>query len=221
MATVKIESTFFGSKPFKLRVNVDKHGIFRIKLPDWSHGALGELQIEATTLDEAVREFRRLQDAYAKLLQEKRKVIRYVFQLQEKTGVYDRDKTERNDISFGIGKGFQFGVANVWEIIHRDADGKEISRTYEYCCDTDDETSDKKQRSEQPYPAGFSFGSFQDMTAFDIGARVIEWSPEREEWFVALCKAINTLIKQMKTLDDDQAELLERVASRKALGWGV
>jgi len=130
-------------------------------------------------------------------------VIRYVFEINDKTHRYS-GQDERDDLTFGVGKGVQFGVANMIETAHADADGKILRQSY---------TEDNKQ----PYAPGYQYSRFRGMESTIDDIQTIEWSQEREDWFVALCRAMDVLIEKLKTLDEDQQLLLTAVESGSLL----
>lgn len=201
MPVVKTESTYFGGKPFRMRVNIAADGKFKIRLPDYSHEALGETHVESKTMHKAIEEFERLGKVYAKMLQQERKVIRYVFRIQEQERKYGERDHIRSDISFGVGKGVQFGVANLIETTHCDADGEVQRHSYEYPND------------DQPYPLGYNFGDFDSMRTFKE-SHTVEWTEERECWFMSLCQALDSLIGKIKKLDESESVLLQAVAKQ-------
>ena len=205
MPTVKTQSTRFGGKPFRMRVTVLKDGVFRIRLPEWSHEALGQEVIEEKTLDKAEREFEAVRGRFGEMLRATRKVIRYRFFIQDKTQRYCGPEDERSDIGFGIGKGVQLGVGNYTETAHADADGKILRYSYE-----DDD-------GKQPYPQGYQYGDFDCLTADRVEAQTIDWTAEREAWFVALCGGLDSLIAKLKSLDEDKTRFLEAVSNGRAL----
>jgi len=202
MATVKSEKTYFGGKAFTMRVNVASDGIFRIKLPVHAIEALSVDVIEKATLTEAVKEFERLSRNYANMLTVDRKVIRYCFRLQDKTHRHVPKEGERDDIGFGIGKGLQFGVVNMIETAHKDSDGDVKRRSY-------------KPATDDPYPAGYGYGQFDSIGSCE--AHTVDWTIEREAWFLGFCDALDTLIAKTKELDEDKSKLLEAVDNQLLL----
>ncbi len=213
MAVIKTAATYFGGKQYQMRATVRADGTFRIGLPAFARDALGKDCVESDTLDKVIRAFNVERQTYAEMLQSERRVIRYVFQIQERSQRYGGD--ERDDISFGVGKAVQLGVANLYETAHADVEGKILRRSYEY--QPRDGVDDPMES--QPYPGGFNYGQFDSMESLrDDECHTIEWTQEREDWFVVLCRAIESLIDKLKTLDEDEAKLLKAVNDRLLLG---
>ena len=205
MASVRTETTIFGDR-FVARFNVDKNGVFSVKLPDWSHAALGKSEIKGKTLSEVEKLFQSERERYAKIRQSTSEVILYKFELQDKTGAWNGDKDERDDMSFGIGKGIQFAVCNALETQHYGVDGELVRRSY-------------KTDPDQPYPLGYDYGKFGSLVERNLGFQVMEWTQDREDWFLNLCKAMDGLISKIKTLDEQQVLLLSAIQDRKLLSF--
>ena len=214
MPCVKTEKGYFGGQEFTMRVNVGKDGMIRIKLPEGAHGALGMEKVEKDTLHAAIEEFKKQKKKYSGMLTSQKMVIRYTFRLQDKTDRYSCDNTERDDISFGIGKGIQFGIANLYETTHYNSDGEVCRKEYDYRAGDDID-----EDIEQPYPDGYDYATHGAMAeARSHECNVVDWTEEREAWFMNLCKLMDGLIGKLKTLDENQDLLLEAVNSQLLLG---
>jgi hypothetical protein len=204
MAIVKTWKTYFGGEPFTVRVNVLKSGWFRIQLPGAAHEALGLTYVEADTMVKAMEAFEKQKNRYAGLLQSERRVIRYIFTIQNRKTRYDPDNLGRNDMHFGIGTGLRLGVANAMETMHKSSSGDERRRSY-------------KLDYEQPYPDTYRYASHGGL-ATEEDCHTIDWTPEREAWFLKFCAALDSLIAQVRALDEDEGKLLEAVSNRLMLG---
>jgi hypothetical protein len=215
MPCVKTEKGYFGGKEFTMRVNVAGDGVFRINLPKWAHGALGVEKIEKDTLDAAIKEFKKQREKYLGMLSSQKKVIRYMFKIQDKTARYGGGKGERDQLQFGVGKGIQFGIANLFETTHYSADGKVLRKEYDHHSSRDIDA----EKIEQPYPEGYNYSQFGAMaSARSHECNVVEWTQEREDWFMALCMCLDGLIGKLKSLDENQDLLLEAVKSQLLIG---
>lgn len=208
MPVATTQKTVFGGETFTMKVNVNKHGMFTIKLPEYSHKALGMESVKSDTLPGAVRKFEEQRALYGKMLQSRRRVIRYSFLLQDKSSRFGCENGERNDLHFGIGKGLQFAVANCMEIVHKDHSDKELRRSY---------VSDKKQ----PYGTAYCFGNFDGIEDTRIGIKTIEWSEKHQGWFLSLCMAFDALIDWVKLLDENQGQLLNLIKHSSVTGMKV
>lgn len=205
MPVVKTWTTYFGGHETKVRVYCNTKGMFTIKLPPAAKETLGVEKIVEETMDKAIREFESVRQQVADSLKTERKVIRYQFLLQEKHGRYHQGD-QRDDIGFGIGKGIQFAVTNLVEVTSRKSTGEESHKTYRY------EWSDERE-VESPYPEAYRYGCFDDLSDTDHSVQTIEWTEERERWFLSLCAAMDSLIANIKALDENPQLLLQAVQS--------
>lgn len=208
MPVATTQKTVFGGKEFTMRVNVNKHGTFTIRLPVYSHRALGVELVESNTLPGAVKKFEEQRSLYGKTLRSRRRVIRYSFLLQDKSSRYGPENGERNDLHFGIGKGLQFAVANCTETTYKDPEGKELRRSYD---------GDK----DQPYGAAYCFGNFDGIEDTRKGIKTIGWSEERQAWFLSFCAAFDALIDRVKLLDENQGQLIRLMERFPMMPAGV
>jgi hypothetical protein len=203
MPIVRTETTLFGER-FVAIFKVDKDGLFSIKLPAWSHAALGKSSVSGRTLADVERLFNLERDRYAKLRQTSSKVILYNFELQDKTGKYNGAKDERSDMGFGVGKGLQFAICNALETQHFGVSGEIERRSY-------------KEATDQPYPLGYNYGQFGCLIARHESCQVMDWTQDRENWFLHLCRAMGGLIARIKAIDEQQSLLLSAIRDNKKL----
>lgn len=203
MAVVKTFGDYFGRVEHRFRIKVNAEGEFSIALPKHSHAALGQEEVRAGDMTSLMVQFREVKEKYADMLVTERKVIRYVFRLQDVSRETKYDETKRKDISFGVGAGLQLGVANLVERTHIAADGSDPNIEYEWAWQNGDPV-------DSPYPSSFNYGDFDSMSSSRLsGARVVEWTQEREDWFMSLCLAMDQLILRLRTLDEAPELLLE------------
>lgn len=219
MASIKTHATLFGRQRTVMKITVDKRGVFHAKIPTWATAALGIDEVTAKTMEACEDAWIYQRVVFEQTLQKERKVIRYAFRIQDKEDRYC-DPDGRDDLSFGVGKGVQIAVANCIETIYFNAEGEECRRSYRWANEEVEDESDMP-RDVQPYPIGYQFANFEGLTSASLShAQTIEWTPEREAWFVALCGAMDGLIAKMRELGENPKTLLEEVASGRLLTMG-
>jgi hypothetical protein len=204
MPQVMQYQTRFGGKPYLMRVRVGKDGVFRSAIPEWAVAALGISEVTAPTLEECQSEWKALWRQYNQMLTTERKVIRYQFILQDREEMYT-DPDSRDDMSFGCGKGVQIGVGNCWEMVHRDANGQELNRSYSW-------KNAAGEECRQPYGKAYQFAHFCSSGVLDRG-KTLEWTQQREDWFVSVCRLMDVLVARLRQLDENEEALLTASAN--------
>ncbi len=198
MPQVRSRTVRFDGRDYVRKTTVDKHGVFRIRLPMAAREILKCDEISAPTLKEVERLWDEKVREYKAARTVERKVIYY--KVSSNSNLYGPDEHDpSDDISFCEGVAIAVAAQVLTETKITYSNGEE---TYSY----------RRERCTLP-------GSMCDVDRSfrpdheDEYDHVIEWTPEREVFFKELGEAIEKLILKMNSLLGDRKQLLAVIDS--------
>lgn len=195
MATIKKETIGFNGVAIIREVKCDRKGIFSINLPKDLWEKLGiNSHIQAKDLDTVLREWDSLVKQFDEAMTSRRKVI--VYKLEVTARVYREERPhqpilDKDEINFTHGLAMDF-AAGVFEEEHVKLKGRE-NKIY--------------HRTDTSIPYGS--GRLNHVEYHGRDYQIIDWSPEREEFFANVIGSFETLILRLhEFLGDEKPEKL-------------
>lgn len=195
MAKVKTERRTFNGAGFQFDYHCDSDGEFSCQLPPQVHQLLGVSRVVGRTLSEVENNVKKTIAEYDAATTTKRKVICYKFQASCRIKDSDgRLVLELKEVSFSSGCALSLGAAVYTE--------DHVARRGQH-----DQYNYKKEQSTIPV----SLSDRIDVRSWlsEPHANLLEWTPEREEFFRQMGLALEKLILKLHELTGDNEGLAQ------------
>jgi len=197
MPVVKTETIHIDGKEFKLQVRVNADGKFRIKVPGMFQEKIGcSKEVVEPTMDKAWKAFNKLWKQYRAAQTTTRKVILYQCGMQARIiGADGECKLDVDDSDCHFTPGIVLAVAAVVaeESTTYRGEGQRSYKNYKGLDSSIPESLSRKLRR---------VGCKDD-------SEVLEWTPEREEFFRQIGLAMEDLILRLNSVFGDTKKLLK------------
>jgi len=194
MPVVKTETILIDGQEFKLQVRVNADGKFRIKVPGMFREKIGcSKEVVESTMDKAMKAFEKLGKQYRAAQTTTRKVILYKCGMQARIiGADGECKLDVDDSGCHFTPGVVLAVAAVVaeESTTYRGEGLRSYKSYKGLESSIPESLSEKLRS-------------------DDDPEVLEWTPEREEFFRQIGLAMEDLILRLNSVFGDTKKLLK------------
>jgi hypothetical protein len=173
-----------------------KIGGFKIKLPDYMEGPLGYSFVRGFSQDEVDKKFRDAILEYNIRIASKRKVITYSL-LANVDKVIEGKRFHKEQLKLYSKSKYSTGLA-LW---------------YAVCWETKTERGNSKYYDDE--------GHEVSTPSYGVPFEVLEYSPEREDFFKALSESIALMVYNADSFLKQKDKLLELIESNRALPFFV
>lgn len=189
MPVISTEGIYFMGQSFRRVVRVLADGYFHIRLPHAVQNHYDIKEVREKTLDEAMREWKRICGEYQDSVTTSRKVIIYEIQGD-------------NHFAHGCQISLAAQVFNEFKVVSPSCD---IRYRYE------------KVDHEEDLPIQIRYGGLKPRPGDQETECILEWSQERHDFFVGLAVAMEGLKKKLMLLGNDREILEAAIADRYEL----
>lgn len=193
MPVVNREDAWFGGVMYKRVIKVNSSGMFSCEIPGKAANELGiSSTLSAKTRTELIDQFTKLNAKHKQLNTTTRKVIAYQFNAVA-TIVDSKERIifAADDMSFAKGQALGLAVGVFDELTTKSVDGDSNVRMIRITSSIPEEF----------YPEDQSLRSgAEDMS-------VMEWTAEKEKFFLTVCNALHDLILKLNNLTHDPQRL--------------
>lgn len=181
MAIISTETIRFEGNDYKKQIRCSSEGHFSIKLPPTVVKRLKIEEVAGDTLEEVSNAWKKITKEYKEAQTEDRKIIAYEIEINE-------------GISFAHGMSL-----SVWASVFIEEKTNVPGKlpVYKYR----DVDFEEMLPDELQYSGSFGVRDIEEK-------HIIDWTPERHEFFIAFHKAMSDLIKKVQTLNNKK-KLLE------------